>query len=48
MDLFGLLRRVAGFMRQDYPQNAPAVGHCPLVALMPCTVQTGRPQDRQK
>lgn len=35
MDVLRLLQRFAGFVRQGYPLNAPGVGYCPLVALMP-------------
>ncbi|AMW20013.1 hypothetical protein Chelonae_p2262 [[Mycobacterium] chelonae subsp. bovistauri] len=35
MDALRLVRCFAGFVRQGYPLNTPAVGHCALVALMP-------------
>ncbi|MDO3215913.1 DUF1804 family protein [Mycobacteroides abscessus] len=33
MSPLSLIRRFAGFVRQGYPQHAPAVGHCSLLAL---------------
>lgn len=37
MDALRFVQRFAGFVRRGYPSNASVVGHCPLVALMPCT-----------
>ncbi|BAP97234.1 hypothetical protein MA5S0422_2249 [Mycobacteroides abscessus 5S-0422] len=33
MSPMSLIRRFARFVRQGYPQHAPAVGHCSLLAL---------------
>ncbi|WP_220097539.1 DUF1804 family protein [Mycobacteroides abscessus] len=33
MSPMSLIRRFARFVRQGYPQHAPAVGHCLLLAL---------------
>ncbi|TDZ93043.1 hypothetical protein CCUG60885_03547 [Mycobacteroides salmoniphilum] len=47
MDALRLLWRFSGFVRQGYPQNVPAVGHCALVALMPHTAAPDQHYDHR-